>query len=332
VKALWAVPVIAALLAVLLYAVPAYADTPDPDSTPTVEGAYVYRNLLETGDRLFVVYANIPYATPPDTLVSNTFIWRLMSTDGTTELGSTVGYAYHDRGYGYNVYSFYFDAAESITWGQEYIVRLTGNPAVFDDPPTYNFPLSAADYTVFEDSDLNKAELTNRIIILAADLDINWALASDYSLLIDEETGTYLSIYGQVVFRGAIYGVQALAPDAFRTSIVDINAPDREWEETYSENLTSQWSGTWVETAQEAGGDLFSLEYDLLSIIILIVVCFGVMIGDVMLTGDHWNGLIDVAVVMILGARLGQYGIGFLGLIAALAVIYIGAKIWGVMR
>jgi len=100
------------LIPLILVATPAYADTPDPDSTPTLVKADWYRNLLEPDDRLLIWEANIPYAIPPTTLVTETFYWELIDTDNVTVLGTTTGYAYHDNGYGYNVYSMYFSYQE----------------------------------------------------------------------------------------------------------------------------------------------------------------------------------------------------------------------------
>jgi hypothetical protein len=42
--------------------------------------------------------------------------------------------------------------------------------------------------------------------------------------------------------------------------------------------------------------------------------------------------MLDVSVVLIATARLGLYGMGFLGLLAALAVVYISMKVWGLGR
>ena len=142
--------------ALLLNATPVYADTPDPDDTPSIESINVYRNARETGDMFFMVYANIPYATIPDQPVTQTFIWSLIDTDNVTELGSTVGYAYNvgthqSDGFGYNVFSMYFDSgnvtALGMTWLDAFVVRLAGNPAVFDDPPIYNYPVNVVDYS-----------------------------------------------------------------------------------------------------------------------------------------------------------------------------------------
>lgn len=316
----------------LLGITPAYADTPDPDSTPAVEQINVYRNIRETGDMLFLVYANIPYAETPDLPVTQTFIWSLIDTDGTTELGSTVGYAYNNDGYGYNVYSLYFSAAGvtalGIVWDTSYGIRLSGNPAAFDSPPIYNFTINVADYSNLTATADVKAELAARILSIASDLDNKWGLATAYSLLSQTETGTALSIYGEAFFRGAIHGLQTLAPAVFSLVIREIDVADRDWDAEFTENLTGQWGGTWADTAQEAGKALFGTDYDLLSIIMLLVMCGGLLIGNIMLTGDHWNGLIDVAVIGVVGARLGLYDFAFLLLVAALCWIYIGTKIW----
>jgi len=326
-----AVVVVLLLAMVLLVTTPVYADTADPDYDPTVEEINVYRNLIEPGDMLFLVYANIPYGTPPSTPVTSTFIWRLIDVDGITTLGSTVGTAYNDDGYGYNVYSMYFTAAEvaaSLVWNTVYNIRLSGNPTVFDAPPEYNYPVAVLDYTTAVTQADNQAELAARIITLAGDLDNKWALAPTYSLLTQNETATVLSIYGEAFFRGAINGLQAMAPLAFSVVIRALEITDRTWTDNYSENLTGQYTGTWVDTAKAAGAVLFGTDYDLLSIIILLVMCGGLMIGNLMLTGDHWNGLIDVAALCVVGARLAMYDLAFLILIAALCWMYISAKIW----
>lgn len=321
--------VLAVLLAVAAFATPAYADMPNPDATPEVIKVNVYRNLLETGDRLYLIYANIPYETEPDLPVTQAFIWRLYAMDGTTELGSTVGYAFVNGGYGYNLYSMYFDNTSGVTWNLEYPLRLYGNPIAFDTPPTYNFAVPTSAYSTLSDTEDEQAELAARILEIATDLNAKWGLSVDYSLLSEMGGSTVLSVYGEAFFRGAIYGLQAMAPTVFCFIITDVTAGDREWELAYTENLTNQWSGTWIETAQEAGKALFSLDYDLMSFILLLGMCVGILAANIMLTGDAWNGTIDMSVVLILGARLGIYDLGFLGLLAAICIIFIGIKIWG---
>ena len=325
---------ILALIAVLICATPAFADTLYPDSPPTVESndINIYQNSIESGDMLIIIYANIPYSVTPSTPVTQTFIWRLIDLDGVTELGSTVGSDYNDDGYGYNVYSMYFSAAEvtalGIVWGSNYTIRLSCNPAVFVTPISYNYVINVGNYSALTVQAEVQEAIADRILIIAADLDNKWGLTVTYSLITQNETATVLSIYGEAFFRGAITGIQSMAPLAFSVVIRVIDVDDREWSDNYSTNLTEQWAGTWIATAQAAGEVLFGTEYDLLSIIILLVMSGGLVVGNIMLTGDHWNGLIDVTFLGIIGARVGMFDLAFLLLLAALCWMYIGAKIW----
>lgn len=321
------------ILCLLAFATPVYAYIDPPDSTPSLESINVYRNLLENGDMFVLVYSNIPYATPPDTPADEAFIWRMVDTDNTTVLASNFNYVFNIgtadfNGYGYNIVSFYFSESDAPDWGEAYSIRLSGTPVAFEEPPEYNFQISSADYSDLTDSDDVKLELSTRILIIADDLNTKWGLTSDYYLTIDEETGAYLSLYGQTFFRGAIYGIQGLAPDAFRITYSDIEAPSRDWGEEYTGNLTAQFSGTWWGDALSAGNNFFDLDYNLIMILITWAIVFGVMFAVMRLGGDVWMGLIIGAVPLIACAKLGFYAFGFLGLLAAVCMLYISASLW----
>jgi len=335
-KLLRVLALIAIGLVAVLPTIPVCADTPDPDSTPTVEEFNVYRNLLETDDFLLLIYANIPYATPPSDPVTETFIWRMIDTDNITELGSTTGFNYHDNGYGFNVFSMYWGAANitalGIAWGTEYTIRLSGNPAAFDDPPKYDFTLDSTDYTDSVAGNEVREEMGNRLLSIASELKIKWALAADYCLTQEIETGTVLSIYGETVFRGVIRGVQGMVPQIFRFVVSNLDVGARTWDPTYVTALEEQWTGTWVETARAAGATLFGTSYDLTSLILLTGLAFGVVIGNLMVSGDTWAGGVDACFVLLIGTKLTLLGLGYLGLIVSLCVLYIAARMWGLAR
>lgn len=331
-KLLFFVPIV--ILAVLFTSpgTIALADQADPDSTPTVEIDF-YRNLLETGDMLCVIYANIPYASTPDDPVDDAFIWRLIDTDGTTELGQDVGYPYVDSGYGYNVYSMYFSAADNLTWEAAYTVRLSGNPVVFDDPPVYNFPVDSSDYSSITEQYLVQTELSIRIIAIANSLDIEWGLGASYSLLYESEVGTVLSIYGEAFFRNAIYGLQALCPMIFRFAVGDTEVTDRTYTEEYATNLSSQYAGTWVATAQAGGAALAGTSYDWMTIMLCIVITVLAIFGGMALAaGDFWSGAVDGSIVLIGCSRLGFFELAGVGLIVGMCWVYISGKMWSVWR
>lgn len=307
-----------------------------PTSTPTVIQFDVYRNLLETGDRLLLIYENTPYSTTPTTPASDTFIWRLYAADNVTEIGSAVCYPYHDNGYGYNLVSMYFTAAQAtalgFTWGATLNVRLSGNPVYFSPTiPQYNFSITSGDYSSLTVTADVQAELSVRILTLASDLDIQWGLTT-YSLLQETETGTVLSLYGEAFFRGAIYGLQGLCPQVFAYVISNIDTTPRTWTTTYVTAVQNQWTGTWVDTAKNALDALFGTSYSIAWLMISIVAMVVVIILDVVVAGDPWLGVLDGCVVLILTTRLGFMNLGILGLIAAVCFMYSSARLWGVFK
>jgi hypothetical protein len=333
-KKLLAALVIALAAVLVIAAVPTFAATLPPDSDPEILSMKVYRNLRETGDWLVVIYANIPYATPPDDPVTEVYLWQLIDTDGATVLGSTVGFAYVSSGYGYNVYSLYFSADASLEWQPDppYTLTLKGNPlAGFADPPLYNYTITNEDYTLFSLPDDVRTELAADVLAIADDLHEKWGL-TDTSLVNEDETGRTLSIYGQSFFRGAIYGIQALAPALFPLAVRDITLEDRAWDEAYSAALEEQYHATWVDSARAAGAALFGTGFDMVSLIILLVGFAGVVIANICLTGDHWNGLVDGMFLMVIAAKISLYPLGYLGLINGMCYIYIGARLWGFAR
>lgn len=303
------------------------------ETTATVKSFNVYNSLLEPNDYLLVVYANIPYDPIPEDLISETVIWRLFDSTNTNEYGYSYMYAYHDNGYGYNVVGFYFDNSTAPTWGESSYVRLQGNPAFFSEPPNFAWQLEASNYTSETTQELNRAALAALIIDISADIAQRWDIAAS-TFLMEGETATVLSAAGQQFWRGAIYGLQGLCPNVFpyNLEMVDVDEGERTWETTYAASLSSQWAGTWVEDAQTAGATLFDLDYDLASIILVFVMAAGVLVGNIFLSADTWGGLSDAAIVLVGTARLGLYDLAWLGMIAAICVVYIAIRVWGIGR
>jgi len=198
---------------------------------------------------------------------------------------------------------------------------------VFDTPPQYNYPVPVNTFTLLTTSDENKGALAITIIDIAADLDNQWGLTGTDRLILETESGTVLSWWGESVFRGAVYGCQALAPAAFRFIIDDLEAADRVWDTEYSANLTTIYDGTWIEPAKIAGGTLFGVGYDLTSIIITIGLCIGLMYLNLKLTNDQWNAWMDVAIVLVVAPRIDLFPLTFTALVCALAAMYTGTRI-----
>jgi hypothetical protein len=326
------VSLLAAAIMALVFVVPAYADQANPDVAPAVKEFNVYHNLLETNDYLLLIYAEIRYATTPNATSTDAFWWRLFDDTNTTEYGYATTYAFHDKGYGYHVTALYFDNTTAPTWGEECFVRLVGNAGIFSVPPTYTFQVLAADYTTTTTQVDVRNDMAARVLELAGDLVARWELSINQTFLYEGEVQTYLSTAGQAYFRGAIPGLQGLCPQVFPYSLTDVNIVDRNWTLTYTNSLANQWVGTWVEDAQQAGKEFFEVDYDLTSVFLVLILAAAILVANVMLAGDTWAGMIDVSVVLIATARLGLYGLGFLGLLAAIGIVYISLKIWGLGR
>jgi hypothetical protein len=323
--------IVIAMAAILLFSTQALAIT-EPDSTPTIDKKYVWRNVLETGDFFVILLENTPYTTTPSGVTySDSFIWRFYDTDGTTELAQALGYAYNEDGYGYNIVSFYFDADDAPTWGQEYKLKLSGSPAYFSDPPEYGYTIGASDYSSLTTTSAVKSDIGDTILLLAEDFNIKWGLTTT-KLTTEIEIGTALSVYGEAFFRGAIYGLQGMAPDAFQFVINSITTGTRSFDTSYVTSLENQLAGTYLEAALAAGEDFLDVDYNLMGIILVSAIVLGIIIANWYVAGGNiWRGAVEGTPSLIIFSRMGVFGLGELGLIAAMAWLYISAKIWKIV-
>jgi len=335
---------LAAVLAGSFMPQPAKALISYPSSDPQLIQKDCYRHVLAPNDFLILIYENTPY-TPPPTVVSyrEAFVWRLYDVDGTTELAQATGFSYRTLGYGYNLISFYFSAADLATlgiasypdyWGKTYVIKLSGTfgASTFLIPPNYNYPISPANYSVLTDTGAVKLAIAQRLIEIATDLNSKWGLTTDYELTYSSETGTTLSIYGQAFFRGAIYGVQGMAPSIFPLSITNVNTTDRTWTTTYITDLEAQAAGFYIDDALLAGQGFFDVTYNLMGLLLILMVCAFVVIGHWYLGGGFiWRGMTESAPVLVIGSRMALVPLGELGLVAAICWLYVSAKVWKVI-
>ena len=316
-----------ACVALLSFSMTAYA-IDNPDSTPVVEDVWAWRNVLDTGDMFVMLVENTPYATTPtDYTYSEAFIWRFM--DGDSDLGQALGYNFNEDGFGYNVIGFYWDSADAPAWSGNYTLKLSGSPTAFDTPPEYNFPISAAAYSALTDTDDVKADIAETVISTAHDFYSYWGLSSLTTLISETETGTVLSLIGQTFFRGAIYGIQGMAPAAFPISISSFTITDRTWTDDYVTTLEAQHAGNTIESGFEAGEDFLDVDYNLMGLMIAAVIAGGLIFANWIISGGNiWKGALEGIPVLVIGARMALVGLGELGLIAALCMLYVNARLW----
>ncbi|MFC1904658.1 hypothetical protein ACFLXT_02725 [Chloroflexota bacterium] len=325
------------VLVVVLLATPVCAIAL-PDDTPAVVQFDAYRNVLETGDFLILIYENTPYASTPSSDYSENFIWRMYDTAGTTEYAQALGFNYNASGYGYNVVSFYFDSGNVTAlmgagyWDQPYVIKLSGTPFGFADPPIYTYAMSSSDYSDITVTAEVKTAIGLRLVIIANDLYNKWGLVTTTSLLYSGETGTVLSTFGEAFFRGAIYGVQAMAPGIFSLAISNVNTEARTWITTYQTLLESQYSGNYIDNAFTQGEEFLDVSYNLMGLLLVLFIGFGLIFGNWYVGGrGGWHGLVEAVPALVIGGRLAMLGMGELGLIATIAWLFISAKVWRVI-
>lgn len=316
----WVIPIV--LLLFLLSATPVWADMADPDSTD-IEVIYINRHLMETDDFLLYAHYNIEYGTTPDNPIDETFIFRLIDTDGTTELGSTLAYPYSTSGYGEGVISFYFTAADAPTWGEAYIIRICGNPTVFATPPISNFTVDADSYTTLTDSDGNKSQLTDNIVAMAEDLGAAWTT----DLLSSQDIGIVLSSQGETYFRNAIFGLQQMAPDLFFVQAIDIDYTERSWNTTQSDIYRDRFAGTWVGDSITAGAGLFNLNEQMFMSGFVLLACVGwIGFSKWKMPGAYntHSAFLGAIIISLCCAVLGFTGGAAWGIMAFFSALYIG--------
>jgi hypothetical protein len=218
-----------------------WADPADPDSQD-IPLFYVNRSLIEAGDFLLVCQYDLAYAALPTDTADVNYTFRLIDVDGITELGQALPYPYFHKGYDEGVVSFYFTAAETtalLTWGTNYTVRISQNPAKFTTPTDYDFVVDSGAYTLLTDMDDNQLQLAERLNTIAGHLENFWSI----TLTEEQDPGTVFDSNGEAYFRNAIIGCQAMAPLIFFVQSVDADTSTRVWGSSLSDTYKLRLAG-----------------------------------------------------------------------------------------
>jgi len=217
-----------------------------PD-TIVINNVWVYKNCLETGDQLYIIYYQIDYTVNPTEDIADLFIIRLMN--GATEVGATVPYAYYDDGYDYGVASIYLDSSEALTWEGSYTMYIVGNPTADWSGSAPSEDETAFDWQGYSDIDTTQLAISGRVLSLAAALDSKWTEAEFDLVDVDSAAAGYLTENGVAYFKNVIYSLQTIAPYALAYRIVDIDY-DRtdttlyDYDQDYADSLQDDLAGT----------------------------------------------------------------------------------------
>lgn len=310
----------------LLFAIPAQAAMSQPDSAPTIDQSKIHinRNLITSGDIVFYAPYLIPYATAPDTLASASFIFQLIDTDGTTVLGTITPYTYFDNGYDAGVLSLYFGAGNSLVWGSAYYIRIAENPAEFSSPVYWDYAIPASAWSSFTAQTDGQTEMAAYVIDLATDLE---AYYSGTTLLETSGGQTILAQpAGENYFRGAIYGLQSMAPSLFLVEVVPIDVTSTNWTTAQFDSYETRFDGTWVGTAETATANQWGLSVGGIMgmVLILVLSLAAVIVSSMKYQGKNAYGWCAAGLLLIMGALLGWIPTAVFALSFQIMLIYTG--------
>lgn len=302
-----AIRIIIILFAIIapLVAMHLVAAMSSPDSTPTVSNIHINRYLLNSNDILIYGDYDLPYATPPSVGADQAFIFTLIASDNTTELGAITPYVFFDNGYNEGVFSFYFTSitTANITWGDVYSIKITENPAQFASPTSISYAIPSSVWTTANTTANNQLELAINILNAANRLE---QVHTSYTLLDTGAAGTVLSSpSGETYFRGAIYGIQAMAPSLFMVQVLEYDTTYRTWTTDYSDNQTSRFDATWIGASENATATQFGTTQSIFGYLFVLPLCVGAVIVSTWKFRKAEPGFIVCGLFLFMGFLMG---------------------------
>lgn len=201
------------LLLVLMPTHPVLAVVNPTDTS--IMAAKVFQNIFVDDDWLVFVRYDVNYETDPDESADETFLVALYDTDGSTLL-----YQRALNYYGHNIITIYLTPAQTadLTWGNEYVIKVMGNPSVFETlTEGVNMAtrsLSASEDYISGDMDDSREDLGVYCINTAKVLGASWSPTVDLVT-----TGDKLNSAGVIVFNAAIPGLYTAIPGIYETAV-----------------------------------------------------------------------------------------------------------------
>lgn len=300
------------------------ADPPNPDNMQ-VESAKVFRHLVETDDFLLVFHYNIHYDTgQPDTPANKLFIFRLLDTNGVDYLASIVPYAFYNAGYDQGCSAFYFSSTEAPTWEGAYILRISGNPEYFADPPITNYSLVTSDYSQMLTKEENQVVLGISIIDIATNLETNW----NTPLLTEGQLGTVLNSAGEAYFRGTITGLQLMAPQIFSVQLTNPVYEETEWAEEQATTYMDRFKDTWVGETLTSFGDQLHMDWRIITGIGTVMIIIALAVFSQLRYATTKPALLGGACVLVGGTVLGFISVAVMSITTLASAIFIGYNLF----
>ncbi len=323
-KRKWLMALPTAILALLFSAGMVFAVVAEPTDTPTILLPFVRvnRNLITDGDMLIYGDYNIPYvpytSALPSQSATDTYVIQLL--DGDTLIGSVAPFTFMDNGYNRGAFGFYLDAG--VSWNTTYTIRICQNPAFFTTPLSWNYVMPITAYTSSTSQEINQFELGVNIIALANRL--NTAYLGRYAFTDTSSGGTVLSSpTGETYFRGAISGIQAMAPNLYLVQALNI-VSSKVYGTSKFVGYQSRYNSTWVGSGANATANQFGVAPSLaMSLLIGLPLCLGAIILSAFKFKTTIPGFVVCFVIFDMLALMGWFSLALFAVFNQTAGIYL---------
>ncbi|GIV82896.1 MAG: hypothetical protein KatS3mg051_2250 [Anaerolineae bacterium] len=293
----------------------------DPD-TRFIVAAYGYGDVLEANDILLLIWYHVDYSTLPEETAAQSVVGRYVDDAGQPVRAATP-YVYVRSGYGQGVMSIYFNAADAgslaITHGELAQASLAGNPGLFVSPWMVT---TSVTWRVRGSQAALEADVAN--IADALEIRSEWSGMDLVTILSGRRV---LTSVGEDYFMNAIPGLRSMAPNLFNASLTSAQFIERDYTQSYAQELENTWAGTRFENIFAAWADWWNVPQDVLETVVWLLLGLAaggtlamfVMQWGVSETAASGLMFLVAAVIIILAARLGWFSVQFLGIIGVLS-------------
>ncbi len=297
-----------------LLAIPVLAVINQPSGNCTISNFHANRNLVQTNDLLIYASYDIPYTSIPSVTADQSFLFRLMDPTDTIEIAAIAPFAFYefDSGYNEGTVAFYFDNVTAPTWGLSYYIRISENPSQFASPLSWDFLIPTTAYSSLTSQTSNQLDLASKVISISSTLQS----AFGHTMTQASSGGMVLSAdYGEPYWRGAIYGIQAMAPTLFLIQLAQLDLTSTNWTTAQFDTYQHQFDPTWVGPAENATASQFGLTPPGFMSIVVLLPCLAVCIASSLKYHRIEPGLVASSVFLLMGVLMGWFPISlFAGL------------------
>lgn len=194
----------------------------------------VYRNVLDTGDTLFIGKYKITYSGNES--ATDAYLIRVLDATGAA-LGATAPYSYHTLGYGDGMWSIYLGAGV-VTWSAYHKIEISGNP-MLDWGNTSVPKASSTDL----DWNTTTSGMGTYLLTRARELDSSWG--SPYDLEATGPEGTVsLTTQGVNYFSTVIPNLSYFCSSIFPITTTIPSYPKKVYTGSYASTLFAVWDVT----------------------------------------------------------------------------------------